>query len=99
MTLEVTGLVEDFVATRLLSTVELDFLEAELWETLQHIEEITSLSIAPDEIAKQLDLEKGASWQLCCAAVLDTARPVKQLRTDQLSKLIEDFSLGGKSFP
>ena len=93
MSLETTGLVEDFAATRLLSTVELDFLEAELWEILQHIGEITSLSIAPEDIAKELGLESGSSWQLCCAAVLDDARPRKQLRTDQLRKLIEEYSL------
>ena len=93
MTLETTGLIEDFVATRLLSKVELDFLEAELWEILQHIGELTSLSIAPENIAKELGLESGSSWQLCCAAVLDTARPTEQLRTNQLKKLIEEFSL------
>ena len=93
MTLETTGLIEDFAATRLLSKVELDFLEAELWEILQHIGELTSLSIAPENIAKELGLESGSSWQLCCAAVLDTARPTEQLRTNQLKKLIEEFSL------
>ena len=93
MTLETTGLIEDFAATRLLSKVELDFLEAELWEILQHIGELTSLSIAPENIAKELGLESGSSWQLCCAAVLDTARPTKKLRTDQLRKVIEEFSL------
>tara|TARA_B100000700_G_C14689405_1_gene689182 strand:- start:110 stop:394 length:285 start_codon:yes stop_codon:yes gene_type:complete len=93
MALETTELVKDFVATRLLSKVELDFLEAELWEIIQHIEELTSLSIAPEDIAKELGLESGSSWQLCCAAVLDTARPTKKLRTDQLRKVIEEFSL------
>tara|TARA_Y100001968_G_scaffold320607_1_gene353791 strand:+ start:465 stop:749 length:285 start_codon:yes stop_codon:yes gene_type:complete len=93
MNLELTGLVEDFVATKLLSKVELDFLEAELWETLQHIGEITSLSIAPDEITQGLNLQSGSSWQLCCATVLDTVRPAKDSRTEQLRKLSEKFSL------
>ncbi len=93
MTLELTGLVEDFAATRLLSKIELDFLEIELWETLQHIGEITSLSIAPGNIAKELGLQGGSSWSLCCAAVLDAARPQKESRTDQLSKLIKEYSL------
>ena len=93
MTLELTGLVEDFVATRLLSKVELDFLEAELWEIFQHIEELTSLSSAPDAISKELHLENGSSWQLCCAAVLDNARPAKNSRLKQLLQLIEDYSL------
>ena len=89
MTLELTALIEDFVATRLLSKVELDFLEAELWETRLHIGEITSLSKAPGNIADELNLEGGSSWHLCCAAVLDVARPQKGSRTDELMKLIE----------
>ena len=93
MTLETTGLIEDFVATKLLSKVELDFLEAELWEVRQHIGEITSLSIAPDEIAKDLGLKRGSSWQLCCAAVLDAARPTENSRTKILRELMEEFSL------
>ena len=42
MSLELTDLIKDFIATNLLSKVELDFLESELWETLEHIDEITS---------------------------------------------------------
>ena len=93
MSLELTELVEDFVATRLLSRIELDFLESELWETLEHIDEITSLTSAPLSISKELKLEDGSSWQLCCAAVLDDARPQKHSRTEQLRKSIEKFSL------
>ena len=93
MSLELTELVEDFIATRLLSKVELDFLESELWETLEHIDEITSLTSAPVNISKELKLKDGSSWQLCCAAVLDDARPQKNSRTEQLRKLIEKFSL------
>ena len=93
MTLETTGLIEDFVATKLLSKVELDFLEAELWEVRQHIGEITSLSIAPENIAKELGLESGSSWPLCCAAVLDAARPTENSRTNIVRKLIKEFSL------
>ena len=93
MTLETTGLIEDFAATKLLSKIELDFLEAEHWEILQHIGELTSLSIAPEDVTKELRLESGSSWQLCCAAVLDVARPTKHLRTNQLRKLIDEFSL------
>ena len=62
MTLELTDLVKDFVATKLLSKVELDFLEAELWETFLHIGEITSLSLAPPNISESLALEGRASW-------------------------------------
>ena len=93
MSLELTDLIKDFIATKLLSKVELDFLESELWETLEHIEEITSLTSAPVNISKELKLKDGSSWQLCCAAVLDDARPQKNSRTEQLRKLIEKFSL------
>ena len=93
MSLELTDLIKDFIATNLLSKVELDFLESELWETLGHIDEITSLTSAPINISKELKLKDGSSWQLCCAAVLDDARPQKNSRTEQLRKLIEKFSL------
>ena len=93
MSLELTELIKDFIVTKLLSKVELDFLESELWETLEHIDEITSLTSAPIDISKELKLKDGSSWQLCCAAVLDDARPQKNSRTEQLRKLIEKFSL------
>ena len=93
MSLELTELVEDFIATKLLSKVELDFLESELWETLEHIEEITSLTSAPTNISKELRLKDGSSWQLCCATVLDSARPQKNSRSEKLKELIEKFSL------
>ncbi len=93
MSLELTDLIKDFIATNLLSKVELDFLESELWETFEHIDEITSLTSAPVNISKELKLKDGSSWQLCCAAVLDHARPQKNSRTEQLRKLIEKFSL------
>ena len=93
MSLELTDLIKDFIATNLLSKVELDFLESELWETLEHIDEITSLTSAPVNISKELKLKDGSSWQLCCAAVLDDARPQKNSRIEQLRKLIEKFSL------
>ena len=93
MTLELTELVEDFVATRILSKVELDFLESELWEIQEHIYEITSLTSAPTNISKELKLKDGASWQLCCAAVLDASRPEKNSRTEKIQNLIEKFSL------
>ncbi len=93
MSLELTGLVEDFISTRFLSNIELDFLESELWETLLHIKEITFLTSAPLNVSKELKLKDGSSWQLCCAAVLDAARPQKNSRTENLQKLIEKHSL------
>ena len=93
MSLELTELIKDFISTKLLSKVELDFLESELWETLQHIDEITSLTSAPITISKELKLKDGSSWQLCCAAVLDATRPQKNSRSEKLRKLIEKYSL------
>ena len=93
MTLELTELIKDFIATKLLSKVELDFLESELWETLEHIDEITSLTSAPVKISQELKLKDSSSWQLCCAVVLDAARPLKISRTEKLKKLILKYSL------
>ena len=93
MSLELTELIKDFIATKFLSKVELDFLESELWETLEHIDEITSLISAPVNISKELELKDGSSWQLCCAVILDTVRPQKNSRSKKLEKLIENFSL------
>ncbi len=93
MSLELTGLVKDFVSTKILSKIELDFLELEHWETLQHIEEINYLTSAPVDVCKELKLKDNSSWQLCCAAVLDAARPQKTSRTERLKNLIEKNSL------
>ena len=93
MSLELTDLIKDFIATNLLSKVELDFLESELWETLEHIDEITSLTSAPFNITKELKLKDGSSWQLCCAVILDSVRPQKKSRFENLKKLIEHNSL------
>ena len=93
MSLELTELIKDFIATKLLSKVELDFLESELWEILENIDQITYLTSAPVNISKELKLKEGSSWQLCCAAVLDAARPQKNSRSEKLRKLIEKFSL------
>tara|TARA_B100000214_G_scaffold370700_1_gene345789 strand:+ start:862 stop:1146 length:285 start_codon:yes stop_codon:yes gene_type:complete len=93
MSLELTELIKDYIATKLLSKVELDFLESELWETFEHIDEITSLTSAPINISKELELKDGSSWQLCCARVLDAARPQKNSRSEKLQKLIKRFSL------
>ena len=93
MSLELTELVKDFIATKLLSKVELDYLESELWETLEHIDEITSLTSAPVNISKELKLKDGSSWQLCCAEVLDITRPQENSRSEKLKKLIKRFSL------
>ena len=93
--MELTELVKDYVVTELLSSIELDFLEGELWETTQHISEINTLTIAPANICKKLDLDEKSCWQLCCAAVLDSSRPLKngQKRVDDFKKLINQHEI------
>jgi len=56
--LELTELIKDYIATELLSSTELDFLEAELWETIQHISEINTLTMAPKDICNKLELKE-----------------------------------------
>ena len=93
--MELTELIKDYIATELLSNIELDFLEGELWETIQHISEINTLTMAPKDICKKLKLEEKSSWQLCCASVLDFSRPLKDKneRVKNLSKLINQYKL------
>ena len=93
--MELTELVKDYVVTELLSSIELDFLEGELWETTQHISEINSLTIAPKNICKKLGLDENSCWQLCCAAVLDSSRSLKngQNRVDNFKKLINRYEI------
>ena len=93
--MELTELIKDYVSTELLSSIELDFLEGELWETTQHIAELNTLTLAPKNICEKLDLDEQSCWQLCCAAVLDSSRPLKnsQKRVDNFKKLIIQFNL------
>ena len=93
--MDLTDLIKDYVATELLSSIELDFLEAELWETTQHIAEINTVFKAPKDICKKLDLDEKSCWQLCCAAVRDSSRPLKkrQKRVDDLKKLINQYKI------
>jgi len=92
---ELTELIKDYVATELLSSIELDFLEGELWETTQHISEINTVFKAPKNICEKLELNENSCWQLCCAAVLDASRPLKggQKRVDDLKKLIIQYEI------
>ena len=93
--MELTELIEDYVVTGILSRIEIDFLEGELWETTQHISEINTLTIAPANICKKLELEENSCWQLCCAAVLDFSRPLKngQKRVNDFKKLIKQYEI------
>ena len=94
--MELTELIKDYVATELLSSIELDFLEGELWETIQHIAELNTLTLAPKNICEKLDLDEKSSWQVCCAALLDSSRPLKngQKRVDNFKKLINQYNIG-----
>ena len=56
--MEITELIKDYVVTELLSSIELDFLEGELWETTEHISEINTLTVAPANICKKLNQVK-----------------------------------------
>ena len=93
--MELTELIKDYAATELLSSIELDFLEADLWETNQHIAEINTVIKAPKNICNKLGLEENSCWQLCCAAVLDSSRPLKngQNRVDDFEKLINRYEI------
>ena len=93
--MELTELIKDYIATELLSSTELDFLEAELWETIQHISEINTLTMAPKDICNKLELKEKSCWQLCCAAVLDITRPLKDKnqRVANFNKLINQYNL------
>ena len=77
--MELTELIKDYVTTELLSSIELDYLEGELWETTQHIAEINTLTTAPINICKKLNIDENSCWLLCCAAFLDLSRPLKIL--------------------
>ena len=96
--MELTELIEDFIVTELLSSTELDFLEGELWEITQHISERNLLRVAPKNICKKLELDEKSCWQLCCAAVLDYSRPLKnkKSRVHKLKNLIREYDLGYK---
>ena len=93
--MELAELIKDYVATELLSGIELDYLEGELWETTQNIAEINTVFTAPKNICEKLDLDEKSCWQLCCAAVLDSSRPLKkgQKRVDDLKKLINQYKI------
>ena len=75
--MKLTEIIKYYIATELLSSIELDFLVGELWDTIQHIAEINTVIKAPKNICKKLGLDEKSCWLLCCAAVLDTSRPLK----------------------
>jgi len=92
---ELTELIKDYVATELLSNIEIDFLEGELWETTLHIAEINTVIKAPKNICIKLGLDEKSCWQLCCAAILDSLRPLKngKKRVEDFKKLINQYKI------
>ena len=74
--MKITELIRHYIITKLLSNQELDFLEVELWETFNHIDEVEFLAKAPNDITNKLELPKNSCWQLCCASILDKKRPI-----------------------
>ena len=93
--MELTELIKDYLAIELFSGIELDFLEGELWETTQHISEINTVFKAPKNICEKLGLDEQSCWQLCCAAVLDSSRPLKngKKRVEDFKKLINQYKI------
>ena len=92
---DLTELIKDYVATELLSSIELDFLEGELWEITQHIAEINTVFKAPKVICEKLNVDEKSCWNICCAAVLDSSRPLKngRKRVDEFKKLIKEYKI------
>ena len=70
-------------------------MEEVLWENTQNIAEINTVFKAPKNICEKLDLDENSCWQLCCAAVLDSSRPLKngQKRVDDFKKLINRYEI------
>ena len=92
--MEITELIRDYITTKLLSNQELDFLEVELLETFDHIDEIEFLAKAPNDITNKLKLPNNSCWQLCCAAILDKKRPIdNKNRFQKLKLLIDKYKL------
>ena len=93
--MELTELIKDYVATELLSITELDFLEGELWETTQHIAEINTVFNAPKNTCEKFDLDENSVLQLCCAAILDSSRPLSngKKRVGDFKKLINQYKI------
>ena len=93
--MELKELIKDYVVKELLSSMKLDLLESELWETNQHIGEINTVFKALKNKWKKLGLDEKSYWQLCCTAILDFSRPLKngQKRVDYFQKLINQYEI------
>jgi len=99
---ELTELIKDYVATELLSSIEIDFLEGELWETTQHIAEINTVIKAPKNICEKLDIDEKSCWHLCCAAVFPVFYGFfkkKIIESDLILSIVIGLVLGLLFFP
>ncbi len=59
--MELIELIKDYVATELLSIIELDFVEGELWESIQNIAEINTVFKASKNICEKLEIDEKSS--------------------------------------
>ena len=93
--MELTELIKDYLAKELLSGIEIDFREGELWETSQHIAEINTVFEDPKNICEKLNLDENSCKQLSCAPLLDSSRPLKngQKRVDDFKKLVYQYKI------
>ena len=92
--MKIAEIIRDYITTELLSNQELDFLEIELWETFDHIDEVEFLAKAPNDITNKLKLPNNSFWQLCCAAILYIKRPIDNKNRFQKLKLpIDKYKL------
>ena len=57
---------------------------------------IKYIDYCPKNICKKLDLDENSCWHLCCAAVLDYSRPLKNKpeRVENFKNLIKQHGLG-----
>ena len=88
--MELTEPINDYVATKLLSKIKLDFFKGEIFETTQHFPEIIKVFIAPNKIYEKLNFDQTSCLKLCSLEVLDSLIPriSKQKMIDDFKKLI-----------
>ena len=93
--MELTEFIKDNVAIELLSSIELDFLEAEFWGNTQYITEINTVFKAPKNICEKLDPYEKSCRQLCCTDITYLSRPLEngQKIVDDFKKLISQYKI------
>ena len=89
-----THLIKDYIDKKLLSDSEPAFLVGEFLETNQQFAGINKVFKAPKNIFEKLDLDKKSLWQLYCAAVFYSSRPLKngqKKRVEVFKKYIHQY--------